>query len=115
LRPAARAPPPPPARAPRARPVAGHRAAGLRPPPSDDKRASTREIVALFKAGRGSPHAIMNWQSKEQLDMEFILNAPATIIDQHTVEVEGERFRARNLVLCTGAQTIYPQVPGIGT
>jgi dihydrolipoamide dehydrogenase len=58
-------------------------------PPFDDKRASIREIVELFKAGRGYPHAIMNWQSKEQLDMEFILNAPATIIDEHTVEVEG--------------------------
>ena len=69
-------------------------------PPFDDKRASIREMVELFKAGRGYPHAIMNWQSKEQLDMEFILNAPATIIDEHTVEVEGERFRARNLVLC---------------
>jgi 2-oxopropyl-CoM reductase (carboxylating) len=56
----------------------------------------------------------MNWQSKEQLDMEYIVNAPATIIDEHTVEVEGRRFRARNLVLCTGAQTVYPDIPGIG-
>jgi dihydrolipoamide dehydrogenase len=46
--------------------------------------------------------------------MEFILNAPATIIDEHTVEVEGRRFQARNLVLCTGARTVYPDVPGIG-
>ena len=77
-------------------------------------RRSTRsgpassEIVDLFKAGRGYPHAIMNWQSKEQLDMEYILNAPATIIDEHTVEVEGRRFPARNLVLCTGARTDLP-------
>ena len=60
------------------------------------------------------PHAIMNWQSKEQLGMEYIVNAPATIIDEHTVEVEGTRFHARNLVLCTGARTVYPDVPGIG-
>ena len=45
--------------------------------------------------------------------MEFILNTPATVIDEHTVEVEGQRFRARNLVLCTGARTAYPDVPGI--
>src|SRR3979411_2425995 len=45
--------------------------------------------------------------------MEFILNAPATIIDEHTVEVQGQRFQARNLVLATGARTIYPAVPGI--
>ena len=82
-------------------------------PPFDDKRASIAEIVELFKAGRSYPHAIMNWQSKEQLDMEFILNTPATVIDEHTVEVEGQRFRARNLVLCTGARTAYPDVPGI--
>jgi len=82
-------------------------------PAFDDKRASIAEIVELFKAGRSYPHAIMNWQSKEQLDMEFILNTPATVIDEHTVEVEGQRFRARNLVLCTGARTAYPDVPGI--
>jgi dihydrolipoamide dehydrogenase len=56
----------------------------------------------------------MNWQSKEQLDMEYVLNAPATIIDEHTVEVAGQRFRARNLVLSTGASTVYPDVPGMG-
>jgi 2-oxopropyl-CoM reductase (carboxylating) len=83
-------------------------------PPFDEKQASILQIVDLFKAGRSYPHAIMNWQSKEQLDMEYIVNAPATIIDEHTVEVEGQRFRARNLVLCTGARTVYPDVPGIG-
>ena len=29
------------------------------------------------------------------------------------VEVQGQRFQARNLVLATGARTIYPDVPGI--
>src|SRR6185437_2346202 len=94
--------------------LARHMQGHLWYPPFDDKRASIQEIVELFKAGRGGPHAIMNWQSKEQLDMEFILNTPATIIDEHTVEVEGQRFQARNLVLCTGARTAYPDVPGIG-
>jgi pyruvate/2-oxoglutarate dehydrogenase complex dihydrolipoamide dehydrogenase (E3) component len=93
--------------------LARHMQGQLWYPPFDDKRASIREIVELFKAGRSYPHAIMNWQSKEQLDMEFILNTPATIIDEHTVEVDGRRFSARNLVLCTGARTAYPDVPGI--
>ena len=84
-------------------------------PAFNEKLASIRQIVDLFKAGRGYPHAIMNWQSKEQLDMEYVVHAAATIVDERTVEVEGQRFRARNLVLCTGAQTVYPQVPGIGT
>jgi 2-oxopropyl-CoM reductase (carboxylating) len=83
-------------------------------PAFDDKQASIRQIIELFKTGRSYPHAIMNWQSKEQLDMEYVLNARAAVIDEHTVEVGGQRFRARNLVLCTGAQTALPDVPGIG-
>jgi 2-oxopropyl-CoM reductase (carboxylating) len=94
--------------------LARHMQGRLWYPPFDEKRASILEIVQLFKAGRMYPHAIMNWQSKEQLNMEFILNTPARIIDQHTVEVEGQRFQARNLVLCTGSRTVYPDVPGMG-
>jgi 2-oxopropyl-CoM reductase (carboxylating) len=94
--------------------LARHMSGRLWYPPFDDKRASIREIIDLFKTGRAYPHAIMNWQSKEQLDMEYVLNAPATIIDEHTVEVDGQRFRARNLVLSTGASTVYPDVPGMG-
>ena len=94
--------------------LARHMQGRLWYPPFDDKQASILQIIDLFKAGRSYPHAIMNWQSKEQLNMEFILNVPASIIDGHTVEVEGQRFHAKNLVLCTGARTIYPDVPGIG-
>src|SRR5882757_1034832 len=79
----------------------------------DEKRASIRELVELFKAGRNNPHAFMNWQSKEQLGMEYILNAAATVIDANTVEVAGQRFTARNLVLGTGASTYVPEIPGI--
>ena len=93
--------------------LARHMQGRLWYPAFDDKQASIREIIELFKAGRAYPHAIMNWQSKEQLDMEYIVNAPATIIDSHAVEVEGRRLWARNLVLATGARTIYPDVPGI--
>ena len=95
--------------------LARHMQGRLWYPAFDEKRASIIGIVELFKAGRCYPHAIMNWQSKEQLDLEYIVNARATIVDEHTVEVEGRRFRARNLVLCTGAQTVYPHIPGIGT
>jgi len=34
----------------------------------------------------------MNWQSKEQLGMEYILHAWAAVIDDHAVEMAGERF-----------------------
>ena len=38
------------------------------------------------------PHAIMNYQSKEQLDLEYIFNVPGRIIDAHTVEAAGRHF-----------------------
>jgi dihydrolipoamide dehydrogenase len=82
-------------------------------PEFDDKRASIRDVIDLFRAGRNSAHAFMNWQSKEQLGMEYILNADATVIDERTVEVAGERFEARNLVLATGARTVWPEIEGI--
>ena len=82
-------------------------------PEFDDKRASILEMVELFRAGRNTAHSFMNWQSKEQLGMEYILNARATVIDAHTVEVAGERFTARNLVLGTGAATVLPDIPGL--
>lgn len=79
----------------------------------DEKRARITDIIDLFKAGRGLPHAVMNWQSKEQLNLEYILNTPATVIDAHTVEVDGQRFTAKNLVLCTGARTVLPDIAGV--
>lgn len=82
-------------------------------PEFDEKRASILEVVELFKAGRNNPHAFMNWQSKEQLGMEYILNAEARVIDANTVEVAGRRYSARNLVLGTGARTDVPDIPGI--
>jgi dihydrolipoamide dehydrogenase len=82
-------------------------------PDFDDKRASILQMVELFRAGRNSAHSFMNWQSKQQLGMEYILNTPATVVDEHTVEVAGERFQARNIILGTGASTEVPDIPGI--
>ncbi|HUI19769.1 MAG TPA: FAD-dependent oxidoreductase [Methylocella sp.] len=73
---------------------------------------SIKEIIDLFRRGRTGPHAIMNYQSKEQLDLEFVLNAPAQILDASTVEVAGEIFKARALVLGLGAEPIRLKVPG---
>ncbi len=74
--------------------------------------ASIKEVVDLFRRGRTGPHAVMNYQSKEQLDIEFLLNAPARILDANTVEAAGEIFRARALVLALGAEPIRLAVPG---
>ncbi|MGH8972007.1 MAG: FAD-dependent oxidoreductase [Acidimicrobiia bacterium] len=83
-------------------------------PEFDPKKVSILEIIDLFKSGRAGAHAIMNLQTKDQLGVEYILNAPAAVIDPHTVEVAGERFTTRALVLGTGARTLVPDIPGIG-
>ncbi len=82
-------------------------------PKMEELTVNMREIVDLFRKGRVGPHAIMNYQSKEQLSMEFVLNAAAKIIDKHTVEVAGRTFKARNIVLGLGARPQMLAVPGI--
>lgn len=81
-------------------------------PPFDPSAASILELVELFRAKRSGPHAHMNWQSAEQLGIEFILNAPARVVDPRTVEVAGRRFTARALVLATGSRAARLGVPG---
>ena len=75
-------------------------------------QTSIKDVVDVFRKGRVGPHAIMNFQSKEQLDLEYVLNAEGTIIDAHTVEVAGRRFRAKNLVLGLGARPQPIPCPG---
>jgi len=82
-------------------------------PKFDASRASILELVKLFLAGRGSAHAFMNWQTKEQLDVEYVLNARATIVDKNTVTAAGRTFRTKNLVLGMGARPVDPQIPGL--
>jgi pyruvate/2-oxoglutarate dehydrogenase complex dihydrolipoamide dehydrogenase (E3) component len=83
-------------------------------PEWDPSRASILEIIKLFLRGRSSAHAFMNWQTKEQLEVEYVLNARGRLIDASTVEVAGRTFTGRNLVLGLGASPNYPDVPGIG-
>jgi pyruvate/2-oxoglutarate dehydrogenase complex dihydrolipoamide dehydrogenase (E3) component len=77
------------------------------------KTVSIKSIVELFRSGRTGPHAMMNYQSKEQLGLEFVLNAEAKILDAHTIQVNDSQFRAKNLVLALGAKPAVPDVPGI--
>lgn len=69
-----------------------------------DKMISMLEVIKMFRRGRTGPHAIMNFQSKEQLELEFVLNDKGTILDSHTVSSAGHTYRARNLVLATGSR-----------
>jgi pyruvate/2-oxoglutarate dehydrogenase complex dihydrolipoamide dehydrogenase (E3) component len=77
------------------------------------RTTSIKEVVDMFRRGRVGPHALMNYQSKEQLDLEFVLNAEFTLLDPHTVAVGGRPYRARNLVLATGARPRILDVDGI--
>ena len=70
-------------------------------------------MVELFKAGRASAHAFMNWQTKEQLEVEYVLNASGTVLDAQTVEVAGLRFSTRNIVIGLGSRQRYLDIPGI--
>lgn len=69
-----------------------------------DKMVSIMEIIDMFRRGRSGPHAFMNYQSKEQLELEFVLNAAGTILDSQTVSAAGRTFRSRNIVLSTGSR-----------
>lgn len=79
----------------------------------EGKTVSMLEIVAMFRRGRTGPHAFMNYQSKEQLDLEFVLGAPATIIDAQRVSVAGQIYTAKNLVLATGSRAKDLPIDGL--
>jgi dihydrolipoamide dehydrogenase len=88
-------------------------------PEWDATKASILEVRDMFMKNRNTGHSIMNFQSKEQLGLEFILGAWATVIDKTVyeplfgVEVDGVHYRTKNLVLCVGARPTPPDIPGI--
>jgi len=81
-------------------------------PRFDASRASILELVELFRKGRGSAHAFMNWQTQSQLEVEFVLNAQAEIIDRNTVRAAGRTFETRNIVIGLGAHQKPLTCPG---
>ena len=83
-------------------------------PEFDPKKVSILDCIELVKEGRAGAHALMNVQTKEQLDVEYVLNAWGNVIDKNTVEVAGRTFTGKNLVLGTGVRTQYPEIPGVG-
>ncbi len=81
-------------------------------PEFDPSRATMLDLVDLFRKGRGTAHAFMNWQTQSQLDVEFVLNAAAEIVDATTVRAAGRTFTARNLVIALGAYQKALACPG---
>ena len=67
----------------------------------------------LFLAGRGSAHAFMNWQTKEQLDVEYVLNARATVVDR--TRWRRRAARSTPTTSCSAwAPGRVPDIPGLG-
>ena len=77
----------------------------------NDKIVSIKSIVELFRSGRVGPHAVMNYQSKELLGLEFVLNAEAKLINAHSIQAGDLKFQAKNLVLALGARPVVPKLP----
>lgn len=80
--------------------------------PAGEIRASILDVVDVFRKGRVSAHAFMNWQTKSQLEVEYILNASARALDPNTVEAVGRTFHTRNIVLAVGARQNPLNIPG---
>jgi 2-oxopropyl-CoM reductase (carboxylating) len=81
-------------------------------PTFDESAPSILDLVKVFRQGRVTAHAFMNWQTKDQLEVEYVLNAPARALDPHTVEAAGQTFSARHLVLGLGAHQNPLAIPG---
>jgi dihydrolipoamide dehydrogenase len=80
--------------------------------PFDPKSASVLAVVELFRSERSLAHAHMNWQSERQLEIEYLLNAQATVLDARTVSAAGTRFTTDALILGTGSRTRWPGISG---
>ncbi len=71
-------------------------------------------IFDVFRKVRDTNvYKFMTDQSKGQLGIEFDIYKNVQIIDPNTVEVDGERYKARNLVIATGARPKKPDIPGV--
>ena len=42
-----------------------------------------------------------------------LLLGRAVVVDPHTVEVEGRRYTAENILIATGSRPVFPDIPGI--
>lgn len=87
-----------------------------------ERKVSILDVVEVFRQGRVAAHAFMNWQTKAQLEVEYVLNAAARVLPpgstagtngaRHTVEAAGRTFSAKNVVLGIGARQNPLDVPG---
>ena len=81
--------------------------------PRKNGKVEILPILRDFMIGREYVFDFMFHQSKEQLNLQFLLNQPASIVDPHTVKVEGKaEFKTKNIVVTAGAGPSIPNIPG---
>jgi pyruvate/2-oxoglutarate dehydrogenase complex dihydrolipoamide dehydrogenase (E3) component len=80
--------------------------------PDASEGASILDLVNTFRAGRTTAHSFMNWQSKEQLEIDYVLNAAAEVLSPTEVRAAGRVFTTRNIVLGLGATQRPLAAPG---
>lgn len=80
--------------------------------PTGSGKVEILPMIEDYLKGRDHAYDIMYYQSKSQLDLEFILNRKAEIIDKNTVNVDGKTFKTKSLIVGTGSRPMIPNVPG---
>ena len=69
--------------------------------------------AALVKKREEYIHKINVWYQKYLKDSGVTaINGHATFVDNHTVEVDGQRYSADNIVIATGGRPSVPDIPG---
>jgi pyruvate/2-oxoglutarate dehydrogenase complex dihydrolipoamide dehydrogenase (E3) component len=82
--------------------------------PHKNGKVEILPILRDYLVGREYVFDFMFHQSKEQLNIQFMLNQPASIIDPHTVKVAGKgEFKTRNIIVAAGAGPSMPNLPGV--
>ena len=81
--------------------------------PTKNGKVEILPIIRDYLIGREYVYDFMFYQSKEQLDFQFMLNRSATILDKNTVKVDGAgEFKAKHLVISAGSSPAMPDIPG---
>ncbi len=83
-------------------------------PEFDLRRISMSKAVELYrKVGQPAFADTMKHQTEIQLGIE-VAWGEGKILDKNTVEVNGEIYKAKNLVIGAGSRPTMPGIPGIG-
>lgn len=81
--------------------------------PRKNGKVEILPILRDYLIGREYVFDFMFYQSKEQLNIQFLINQRASIIDPHTVKVEGKpEFKTKNIVVSAGSGPTIPPIPG---